>query len=201
MLSITPLAGLQTACHARLPESQGLISSVRDLISRAMQPRFYMRRVKPGMSISFRRKPHLLRRDVCSWAALFRFYKSTTVPLEFIRSPVHLVGMCSPSAGRLRRTVRYPDGAVDLFAPYRAWDFAIRRSGISRCLKAKMPFYRAYIVGLHDRPIGVVQLDCTDDESAIKSAARLVDSHDVELWQMDRSVARFDARSKQMCKK
>jgi hypothetical protein len=64
-----------------------------------------------------------------------------------------------------------------------------------------MPFYRAYIVGLHDRPIGVVQLDCTDDESAIKSAARLVDSHDVELWQMDRSVARFDARSKQMCKK
>jgi hypothetical protein len=64
-----------------------------------------------------------------------------------------------------------------------------------------MPFYRAYIVGLHDRPIGVVQLDCIDDESAIKSAARLVDSHDVELWQMDRSVARFDARSKQMCKK
>jgi hypothetical protein len=54
-----------------------------------------------------------------------------------------------------------------------------------------MPFYRGYIVGLHDRPIGVVQLDCIDDESAIKSAARLVDSHDVELWQMDRPVARL----------
>jgi hypothetical protein len=64
-----------------------------------------------------------------------------------------------------------------------------------------MPFYRAYIVGLHDRPIGVVQLDCTDDESAIKSAARLVGSHDVELWQMDRPVARLDARSKQVRKK
>jgi hypothetical protein len=64
-----------------------------------------------------------------------------------------------------------------------------------------MPFYRAYIVGLHDRPISAVQLDCTDDESAIKSAARLVYSHDVELWQMDRPVARFDARSKQMRKK
>src|SRR5258707_1941054 len=63
-----------------------------------------------------------------------------------------------------------------------------------------MPVYRAYIVGLHDRSIGVVQLDCIDDESAIKSARRLVDSHDVELWQMDRPVARFDARSKQMCK-
>src|SRR6266852_2981559 len=64
-----------------------------------------------------------------------------------------------------------------------------------------MPVYRAYIVGLHDRSIGVVQLDCIDDESAIKSARRLVDSHDVELWQMERPVARFDARSKQMCKK
>jgi hypothetical protein len=64
-----------------------------------------------------------------------------------------------------------------------------------------MSVYRAFIVGLHDRSIGVVQLDCTDDESAIKSAGRLVDSHDVELWQTDRPVARLDARSKQMCKK
>jgi hypothetical protein len=64
-----------------------------------------------------------------------------------------------------------------------------------------MPVYRAYIVGLHDRSIGVVQMDCINDDSAIKSAARLVDSHDVELWQMDRPVARFDARSKQTFKK
>ena len=64
-----------------------------------------------------------------------------------------------------------------------------------------MPVYCAYIVGLHDRFIGVVQMDCVDDNSAIKSATRLVDSHDVELWQMDRPVARFDARSKQMFKK
>lgn len=61
-----------------------------------------------------------------------------------------------------------------------------------------MTVYRAYIMGLHDRSIGVVQLDCRDDESAIKSARRLVDSHDVELWQTDRPVARFDARSKQI---
>jgi hypothetical protein len=60
-----------------------------------------------------------------------------------------------------------------------------------------MPVYRAYIVGLHDRTIGVVQLDCIDDECAMRSARRLVDSHDVELWQTDRPVARFDARSKQ----
>ncbi|SHH22415.1 hypothetical protein SAMN05443248_4118 [Bradyrhizobium erythrophlei] len=63
-----------------------------------------------------------------------------------------------------------------------------------------MPVYCAYIVGLHDRTIGVVQLDCIDDESAIKSARRLVDRHDVELWQTNRPVARFDARAKQTCK-
>ena len=63
-----------------------------------------------------------------------------------------------------------------------------------------MPVYCAYIVGLHDRTIGVVRLDCIDDESAIKSAERLVDSHPVEVWQTDRPVARFDARSKQTCK-
>ncbi len=60
-----------------------------------------------------------------------------------------------------------------------------------------MPVYCAYIVGLHDRTIGVVQLDCHDDESAIKSARRLVDDHPVEVWQTDRPVARLDALSKQ----
>jgi hypothetical protein len=40
-----------------------------------------------------------------------------------------------------------------------------------------------------------------DDESAIESAAQLIDSHNVELWQTDRPVARFDARSKQVYKK
>ena len=64
-----------------------------------------------------------------------------------------------------------------------------------------MPAYHGYTVGLHGRFIGVVHMDCVDDESAIKSAMRLVDSHDVELWQMDRPVARFDARSKQIFEK
>jgi hypothetical protein len=64
-----------------------------------------------------------------------------------------------------------------------------------------MPVYCAYIVGLHDRTIGVVQLDCIDDESAIKSARRLVDRHNVELWQTSRPVARFDSRAKQTYKK
>jgi hypothetical protein len=64
-------------------------------------------------------------------------------------------------------------------------------------LEAKMTVYCAYIMGLHDRTIGVIQLDCNDDESAITSARRLVDSHPVEVWQTDRPVARLDAHSKQ----
>jgi hypothetical protein len=73
-------------------------------------------------------------------------------------------------------------------------------TGRSRYLEAKMPVYHAYIVGLHGRSIGAVRMDCVDDASAIKWASRLVDSHDVELWQMDRPVARFDASSKQTFK-
>jgi len=61
-----------------------------------------------------------------------------------------------------------------------------------------MPVYHAYIVGLHSRCIGAVRMDCADDDSAITSASRLVERHDVELWQMDRPVVRFDAASKQM---
>jgi hypothetical protein len=64
-----------------------------------------------------------------------------------------------------------------------------------------MSIYHAYTVGLHGRAIGVVRMDCADDDSAIKSAGRLVDTHDVELWQMDRPVARFDVLSKQMVRK
>ena len=63
-----------------------------------------------------------------------------------------------------------------------------------------MSVYQAYIVGLHSRTIGVVRMDCVDDDTAIKSASNLVDIHDVELWQMDRPIARFDAASKQICK-
>lgn len=64
-----------------------------------------------------------------------------------------------------------------------------------------MTVYQVYIVGLHSRSIGMVRMDCVDDETAIQSASHLVDTHDVELWQMDRPIARFDASSKQIFKK
>ncbi|AUC98654.1 hypothetical protein CWS35_33725 [Bradyrhizobium sp. SK17] len=67
--------------------------------------------------------------------------------------------------------------------------------------RTKMTTYRAYIVGPHSRSIGVVNMDCSDDDAAITSASRLVDHHDIELWQMDRPVARFEAESKQVFRK
>jgi hypothetical protein len=111
--------------------------------------------------------------------------KDKAVPLEFICVPVHLLG---------KHSVRPRRRLVMRAASYNS---PTRRS---HHLEAKMPVYHAYIVGLHGRSIGAVRMDCVDDDSAIKSASHLVDSHDVELWQMDRPVARFDAPLKQISK-
>jgi hypothetical protein len=41
-----------------------------------------------------------------------------------------------------------------------------------------------------------VDLVCDDDDGAKKCARQMVDGHDVELWEHDRRVAKFDAHSK-----
>jgi hypothetical protein len=42
----------------------------------------------------------------------------------------------------------------------------------------------------------MVPLICADDDEAMEKAKQLVDGHDVELWQLDRKVARFDHKPK-----
>jgi hypothetical protein len=37
-----------------------------------------------------------------------------------------------------------------------------------------------------------MNLDMPDDAAAIAAAQQLVDGHDVELWQRDRKIAKFD---------
>jgi hypothetical protein len=54
--------------------------------------------------------------------------------------------------------------------------------------------YRAYILG----PDGHVQaridlIDVRDENTAKEQAKKLVDGHDVELWQLDRKIATFRA--------
>ena len=54
-----------------------------------------------------------------------------------------------------------------------------------------MPDYRAYIMGPDGRVRDRVDLRCDDDAEAIKLAKQLADSHDVELWQLDRHIEAF----------
>lgn len=57
-----------------------------------------------------------------------------------------------------------------------------------------MPDYRAYIIGPDGHFQDFVQLDCADDEEALKRARDLVGEHGLELWQRARKIARFDKK-------
>jgi hypothetical protein len=56
--------------------------------------------------------------------------------------------------------------------------------------------YRAYTVGIDGHFIGFEPLICHDDAEAIEKAKRLVDGHDVELWNGDRLVTRISHKPK-----
>ncbi len=62
-----------------------------------------------------------------------------------------------------------------------------------------MPAYRVYLVGSDGRFIKAIDLDCNDDDAAIEAAKQRVDDHDVELWQLDRHIARFFHRQRRRC--
>lgn len=55
-----------------------------------------------------------------------------------------------------------------------------------------MAEYRAVIVGADGHFIRAVELVCPDDETAKEYAKQLVDGHDVELWQLERQIAKFE---------
>jgi len=59
-----------------------------------------------------------------------------------------------------------------------------------------MQGYRAYIVGPDGHVQHRVDLHCQDDVEAIEQAKKLVDGHDVELWQLDRKIETFRHSSK-----
>jgi hypothetical protein len=61
--------------------------------------------------------------------------------------------------------------------------------------------YRAYLIGSDGHFCDAVHLVCTDDTEAIEKAKRLVDGHDVELWQLERMVATLKAIPNQTSKK
>ena len=59
-----------------------------------------------------------------------------------------------------------------------------------------MAEYRVYIIGVDGHFFNAVPLECSDDADAKERAKQLVDGHDVELWQRDRKIARFNHKPK-----
>jgi hypothetical protein len=55
-----------------------------------------------------------------------------------------------------------------------------------------MAEYRAYTVGIDGHFVGYQPLVCADDAEAITKAKRLVDGHDIELWNGARLVIRLN---------
>ena len=51
--------------------------------------------------------------------------------------------------------------------------------------------YRAYLIGEDGHFYEAVPLVCADDAEAMEKAKRMATDCDVELWQLDRKVARF----------
>jgi hypothetical protein len=56
-----------------------------------------------------------------------------------------------------------------------------------------MPYYRAYVIGQDGHFKEAINLDCTDDTTAVESAKQLVNGHNVELWQQSRLVTKLSS--------
>jgi hypothetical protein len=54
-----------------------------------------------------------------------------------------------------------------------------------------MAHYRAYIVGPDGHFIEARDLDCANDATAVDTAKRLLNGHDVEVWQADRMITKL----------
>lgn len=52
-----------------------------------------------------------------------------------------------------------------------------------------MADYRAYIIGSDGHFKSYEVIEAKDDDNAVMIAKKLVDGHDVEVWQLDRKIA------------
>jgi hypothetical protein len=51
---------------------------------------------------------------------------------------------------------------------------------------------RHFAMGNDGHIVNAILLDCVNDNAAIESAKQLVNRRDLELWQRDRLIAKFD---------
>jgi hypothetical protein len=61
-------------------------------------------------------------------------------------------------------------------------------------MEAQMTNYRVYVLGNDGHIVNAIQPDCPDDSTAIQTAKKYINGHDIELWQRDRKIAKFDAK-------
>ena len=60
-----------------------------------------------------------------------------------------------------------------------------------------MQRYRAYVTGLDDDIINVIDLYCENDDAAKTRVQQFFGGYEIELWQSERQIAGFEAKSKQ----
>ena len=68
---------------------------------------------------------------------------------------------------------------------------------------AQMTDCRVYAIGNDGLLFSAIHLDCPDDKAAIESAKQLIakqliNDHDIELWQRDRKIGKFERRPEQL---
>ena len=54
-----------------------------------------------------------------------------------------------------------------------------------------MQDYSLYILGRSGRLVREIKVECANESAAIDLAQQWVNGYDVELWQLDRMIARF----------
>jgi hypothetical protein len=52
--------------------------------------------------------------------------------------------------------------------------------------------YRVYVLGSDGYFSKTIYLDCLNDAAAIEVAKQFINRNDIELWQRDRKIAKFD---------
>jgi hypothetical protein len=90
---------------------------------------------------------------------------------------------------------RRPEISVPRLRGWRPVAVPGSRQASQRCVATfgLMPVqeYRAYTVGIDGHFIGFEPLVCRDDGEAVAKAKRLVDGHDIEVWNGERLVVRL----------
>jgi hypothetical protein len=58
-------------------------------------------------------------------------------------------------------------------------------------VNAQVKEYRVYVLGDGDHITGSIEFTAPDDEAALEQARQMRDGRDIEVWQLDRFLARY----------